>query len=148
MKLETMMIQFRASYVTTRCDYYIPYELSKIKVKKEDLSVLHFKISSLPVHIDDLNNFLSEVRIKFDIICIPESRLPQKNLQTININLVRYNIKQTPPESSTSGTLLYISQTFSYKPHKDLQVYCPKELESVLNQFAILNKPNFIIGVM
>ena len=55
------------------CVYYIPYELNKINVKQKDLSALHLNISSLSAHIDDLKNFLSELRIKLDIICISES---------------------------------------------------------------------------
>ena len=70
--------------MTTR---YTPYELSRIKVKEKDLPVLQLNISLLYIHIDDLKNFLSELRIEFDIICISESRLSQKNLQTTNINL-------------------------------------------------------------
>ena len=130
------------------CDYYSPYELNKIKVKQEDLSVLHLNISSLSAHIDDLKNFLSELSIKFDIICISESRLSQKKPQTTNINLTGYNIEQTPTESSAGGVLLYISQKFSYKQCKDLQIYCPKELESVFIELTIPNKPNFIVGAM
>ena len=87
-------------------DYYTPYELNKIKVKQEDLSVLHLNISSLSAHIDDLKNFLSELRIKLDVICISESTLSQKNPQTTNKNLVGYNIEQTATESSAGGVLL------------------------------------------
>ena len=39
-------------------DYYTPYELNKIKVKQENLSVLHLSIFSLSTHVDDLENFL------------------------------------------------------------------------------------------
>ena len=82
------------------------------------------------------------------MICHSESRLSQKNPQTTNINLVVYNIEQTPTESSAGSVLLYISQKCSYKPRKDLQVYCPKELESVFIELTIPNKPNFIVGAM
>ena len=139
---------FDQSENSVSCDYYTPYELNKIKVKQEDLSVLHLNISSLSVHIDDLKNFLSELRIKFDIICISASRLSQKNPQTTNINLAGYNIEQAQTESSAGGVLLYISQKFSYKPRKDLQIYCPKKLESVFIELTIPNKPNFIVGAM
>ena len=139
---------FDQSENSVSCDYYTPYELNKIKVKQEDLSVLRHNISSLSVHIDDLKNFLSELRIKFDIICISASRLSQKNPQTTNINLAGYNIEQAQTESSAGGVLLYISQKFSYKPRKDLQIYCPKKLESVFIELTIPNKPNFIVGAM
>ena len=125
-----------------------PYELNKIKVKQEDLSVLHLDISLLSAHIDNLKSFLSELKIKFDIICISESILSQKNPQTTNINLAGYNIEQTPTESSAGCVLLYISQKFSYKPRKDLHIYCPKELESVFIELTIPSKPNFIVGTV
>ena len=99
---------FDQSENSVSCDYYTPYELTKIKIKQEDLSVLHLNISSLSAHIDDLKNVLSELRIKFDITCISESRLPQKNLQTTNINLVGYKIEQTLTEQSAGGVQLYI----------------------------------------
>ena len=139
---------FDQSENSVSCDYYTPYELNKIKVKQEDLSVLHLNISSLSAHIDDLKNFLSELSIKFAVICISESRLSQKNPQTTNINLVGYNIEQTPTESSAGGVLFCISQKFSYKPRKDLQIYCPKELEPVQIELSIPNKPNFIAGTV
>ena len=58
------------------------------------------------------------------------------------------NIEQTLTESSAGGYHLYISQTFYYKPRKALQVYCPKELESVFIAVFIPNKPNFTVGAM
>ena len=111
-------------------------------------TVLHLNISSLSVYIDDLKNFLSELRIKFQIICISESRLSQENPQTTNINLVGSNIEQAQTESSAGDVFLYISQNISYKPRKDLQIYSLKELESVFVELTIPNKPNFIVGAM
>ena len=99
---------------------------------------------SLSAHIDDLKN----LRIQFGIICISKSRPSQNNPETTNINLLGYNIEQTPTESFASGVLLYISQKFSYKSRRYLQIYCPKELESVFIELAIPNKPNFIVGAM
>ena len=103
---------FDQSENSVSCNYCTPYELNKIKVKQEDSPVLHVNISSLSVHIDNLKKILTELRIKFDIICISESRISQKNPQTTNINLASYNIEQTPTESSAVGDLLYISQNF------------------------------------
>ena len=110
--------------------------------------VLYLNIFSLSTHIDDLKNFLTELRINFDIICISESRRAQKNPQTTDINLAGYNIEQTPTEPSTGCLLLYISQKLFYKPRKDLQIYCPKKVESVFIELAIPDKPNFIVGAM
>ena len=48
---------FDQSENSVSCDYYTPYELNKIKVKQEDLSVLHLNISSLSAHINDLKKY-------------------------------------------------------------------------------------------
>ena len=43
------------------------------------------------------------------LVWISGSRLSKKNSQTTNINLVGYNVKQTPTESSADGVPWYIS---------------------------------------
>ena len=55
---------------------------------------------------------------------------------------------QTPAESSAGGTLNYIYQSLSYKPRKDLQIYCPKELESTFIELLIPKKQSHLIGVV
>ena len=64
--------------------------MNKIEVKEEDLSGLHRNFSSLSAHIDNLKNFLSELRIKFHTICISESRLKK----VLCINKVFKNNRQ------------------------------------------------------
>ena len=80
-------------------------------------------------YFDDLRTFLNLAHHKFDI-CISESRISLKHPQTTNIDLPGFSMEQIPTESSAGGTLIYISQSLSYKPRKDLQIYCPKGLES------------------
>ena len=115
---------------------------------KQDLSILHLNISSLSAHIDDLRTFLTITKIKFDILCISESRLSTKNPITTNIEIAGYNIEQTPTESNAGGALIYISQNLSYKPRKDLQVYAPKEIESVFIELLLPNNQNYLIGTV
>ena len=113
------------------CDYCDISDFKKLKInKQQDLSILHLNISSISAHIDDLRTLLNLAHHKYDIICISESRNSLKHPQTTNIDLPGFNMEQTPTESSAGGTLIYISQSLSYKPRKDLQIYCPKELES------------------
>ena len=123
------------------CDYYDIPEFKKMKIiEQKDLPNLPQNISSISSHINDLRNFLNLINQKDDIICISESRISTKNPQTTNIDLPGYNIEQTPTESSAGGTLIYISQSLSYKPRKDLHIYCAKELESVFIDLPIPNK--------
>ena len=100
------------------------YDISKFKKMKtreqQDLSTIHLNISSISAQISDLRYFLHVIHQKLDIICISESRIPTKNPQTTNTDLTGYNIEQTPTASSTGDVLIYISQSLSYKPQKDL----------------------------
>ena len=139
---------FEQSENPLSCDCYIS-DSKKLKInKQQDLSVLHLNISSISAHTDDLRTFLNLAHHKFDIICISESRISVKHPQTTNIDLPGFNMEQTPTESSAGGTLIYISQSLSYKPRKDLQIYCPKELESTFIELLIPNRQSHLIRVV
>ena len=59
-----------------------------------------------------------------------------------------YNMEHTPTESKAGGCLLYISDKIPYKLRNDLNVYCPKQLESVFIELLLSNKPSQIIGTI
>ena len=44
--------------------------------------------------------------------------------------------------------MIYISQNLSYKPRKDLHIYCPNKLESTYIEVLIPNKKSHLIGVV
>ena len=128
----------------TSCDYYDVNDISKLRINENDLSVIHLNISSLPPHINKLKLFLSFFKVKFDIISISESRITKSNTLTTNIDMPGYNIEHTPTESKAGGCLLYISNKIPYKLQNDLNVYCPKQLESVFIEVLLSNKPSQI----
>ena len=148
-KFHEMSQIFEQSENPLSCDYYDISDFKKPKINKQQvLSILHLNISSISAHTDDLRTFLNLAHHKFDIICISESRISVKHPQTTNIDLPGFNMEQTPTESSAGGTLIYISQSLSYKPRKDLQIYCPKELESTFIELLIPNRQSHLIGVV
>ena len=131
------------------CDYYGIPEFRRMKIREQqDLSIPHLNIPSISAHINDLRNFINLVNQKIDTICFSESRISTKNPQTTNIDLPGYKSEQIPTESSAGGALIYISQIISYKPQKDLHIYCAKELESVFIELLIPNKKNHLFGVI
>ena len=132
----------------TSCDYYDVNDISKLRINENDLSVIHLNISSLPLHINELKLFLNFFKCKFDIISISESRITKSNTLTTNIDIPGYNIEHTPTESKAGGCLLYISDKILYKLRNDLNVYCPKQLESVFIELLLSNKPSQIIGTI
>ena len=51
-----------------QCKYYNPEELNDIDYSKEnDISYMHLNIASLPYHFEELESFLANTKIKFDI---------------------------------------------------------------------------------
>ena len=97
--------------------------------EQQDVSILPLNISSISAHINDLRNFPNLVNEKIDIISISEIIISTKNLQTTNMHLPDYNIKQTLAESSVVGSLIFNSESLSYKTRKDPHIYCIKRTE-------------------
>ena len=78
---------FEQSENPLSCDYYDISDFKKLKINKQDLSILHFNISSISARIDDLRTFLNLAHHKLDIICISEIRICVKHPQATNIDL-------------------------------------------------------------
>ena len=57
-----------------------------------------------------------------------------------------YFYESYPTESSTGGTLLYISNHLSYKIRSDLCIHTSKELESIFTGVLNPKKKNVIVG--
>ena len=135
---------------TSNCKYYDTHDLQNLNIetnrKKSSLSLFHLNISSLPKHIDDLENLLASCKIDFDVIAISESRLNKDNISTHNLNLQNYSFDYCPTESTAGGTALYIRNTLSYISRPDLQIYKPFELESIFLEIINDKKYNIIIG--
>ena len=129
-------------------NYYDVDGLNKIQIHQHDLSIIHLNISSLASHIHELKLFLSLLKVSFDIICISESRISKHNLPTININIPGYNTEHTPTESKAGGTLMYISEKISYKICNDLNIYNPKQLESIFIEILRPDLPGGIVGTI
>ena len=56
---------------STSCDCCDVDDINKIVISQNDLTVIYLNISSLALHIDKLKLFLSLIKTKFDIICMP-----------------------------------------------------------------------------
>ena len=132
----------------TSCDYYDVNDISKLRINENDLSVIHLNMSSLSRHINELKFFLSFFKVKFDIISISESRITKSNTLATNIYIPGYNIEHTLTEFKAGGCSLYISDKIPYKLQNGLNVYCPKQLESVFIEVLLSNKPSQVTGTI
>ena len=116
-------------------------------INQRNRTVIHLNISSIALHTDKFELFVSLIKTKFDIICISESRITKNNSLTTNINIPGYNFEHTPTESKAGGLLMYISDKI-YKLYNLLNIYCSKQLESVFIEVLIPNKQNQLIATV
>ena len=66
-----------------------------------------------------------------------------------SLNKVSFNVN-SDDNAESCGVLLYISNSFAFKPRHDLDscFYLAKSLESIFVEIVIPNKPNIIVGVV
>ena len=112
--------------------------------------MLHLNRSSLSSHINKLVTFLDLLETKFDITCIAESTLSQKNSLTSNISVSGYDIEHTSTEASAGGDLMWYSylRHYNIKYEKTYWHTTPKKLESAFIELLLPNKPSFVIGII
>ena len=131
------------------CKYYNNKQLKELisdKKNSKGLSLLHLNISSLPFHIDEFTNLLSELNSYFNVIGITETRLTTKKDPVNSTEIPDYNIEHTPTESDKGGAFLYISKKINYKTRDDLKIYKKKLLESKFIEVLSDSNKNAIVG--
>ena len=85
------------------------------------LSLFHINASSLNKNFDDLQHLLHCTK-KIETIAISETRITKQVSLLNNLYLNNYSFEFTPTETSTGGTLLYITYHLSYKCRNDLNI--------------------------
>ena len=65
---------------------------------------------------------------------------------TNDVTINNFSFEFTPTKSSAGGTLLYIANHLSYKPHLDLNINKSNELESTFVEILNPKKSIIIIG--
>ena len=130
-----------------KCKYYTTEQFKENGFDKHNnqMTLLHLNISSLPYHIDEFTELLSDLEIDFKIIGITESRLTTKRHPMNDIKIPGYSIEHTPTKSNKGGALLYISKDLNYKSRNDLKLYKDKNLESVFIEVLSKSDKNTII---
>ena len=130
------------------CKYYTIEQLNSKKLDStKHFSILHLNIHSLEFHIEELRIALKLIDIKFDFICITESKIKKNYQPKSKIDIENYQTPVgTPTEANKGGVLIYVKNGIDFKPREDLNIYKPKELESYFIEAINQKGINFIIG--
>ena len=105
---------------TINSKYYSLAEISKLNPVNESFSLFHLNIKNLSAHHDELTLLLSNLKFKFDVIGISETKeLSDKGFLS-NVGIPGYNIHSQPTNSFAGGVALYIKSTLDYKIREDI----------------------------
>lgn len=110
---------------TGNCEYFDVQKFAnhiKPLNSSKCLSVLHVNIASLRKHIDDFNILLNDLKHKFDIIAIIETRIQDNNAK---FNLDGYSFDHMPTKSKCGGVSLFVADSIEYAICRDLSVCVP-----------------------
>ena len=112
------------------CKYYRTDQFNEHKFNSiKHFSILHLNIHSLEFHIEELCIALKLINLKFDFICITESKI-RKNIEPetdITIDGYQYPVG-TPTEAAKAGVLIYVKEGIDFKPREDLNMYRQKKI--------------------
>ena len=128
-------------------------------------SILHLNIHTLELHIEELRVVLKIINLKFDFICITESKLKQNTEPKIDVKIDDYQYPVgTATETTKGGALVYAKEGIDFIPREDLNIiymymymymymyicilYRPKELESYFIETLNKKGKNTIIGTI
>lgn len=98
-------------------------------------------------HFDELSALLSHLQCKFSVIGISETRFLKNRDPILDFSIPGYNHVSIPMESSAGGVLLYISDSFAFKPRPDLsqRLYLVKTLNQCLLKLLYPIRPTLLL---
>ena len=134
------------NHIAINSQYYDINEFNKLDFKPDcSFSIGHVNIASLNKHVDDLYNLLSMLNHPFDVIGITEHKIGK--FQPINnTKILGYNFCFDMTQTTHGGTGFYISDKYSFRERKDLNINAAGELESTFIEIFLPKNQSIICG--
>ena len=134
-------------------DYYTENQFNARTLDKtldpNAFSVFHLNIRSVPKHIQDLNNYLSNINVKFTILGLSETWV--SNSSSGIYNMEGYDqIENYRTNRTGGGVSLYIKKNVKYLRRSDLDIF-DNHLESLfveIDKQSVNCRRNVIVGVL
>lgn len=125
--------------------YYTPSDFIDSRFSVKPFSVIHLNIASLQCHIVELRTLLSLLKHPFDIICISETRLHDKE-PPCNIEIEGYKFIHEPTSTPCGGVGIYIKSSIDYEPISKYTLSEENIVESIFIELKNPHKKNIIVG--
>ena len=82
---------------------------------------MHFTVRSIQKNVDELANFLTQLKSLPDFLAITETKLKSDQVHT-NINLKGYTFIYSDSEKHFREVDFYVKKSFNYKILKDINI--------------------------
>ena len=136
--------------ILNQCDFYSEDQFIEMNLNfhKDDFSVYHFNIRSLPAHVDEFMLSLQNIKSSFKIIGLCETWL--SDINSYLYNFPKYNVIHKTREGRRGGGVsLLICDSIDYVIRDDLCVMFDEVAESVfieIDKSYFNTSNNIIIG--
>ena len=89
--------------------------------KDSELFLIHVNIRSIQKNIDNLTNFLSELKQKPDFILLTETKLMKKRDIIVDISIPGYIFVHEDTTTSAGGVAMYIKVNINYSMDSNIK---------------------------
>ena len=124
--------------------YYSPAQFISQKFSKNSFTIAHLNIASLQGHIDELRTLLTILDHPFDILCITETRLHDRD-PLVNIQIPGYNFVHKETTTQCGGVGIFIKTGIEYE-ELNLTSSQHNVFESIFIEIKNDKKKNVVIG--
>ena len=110
--------------------YYKVEDLSSLEASKNEFSIFHMNIRSLPLHCDELISLLSNVNIECKVLGLSEIKLSKGAFVRPNIDIPGYKFYYTTSNSCAGGVGIYVKSNMTVNRRDELSC-CENDFESI-----------------
>ena len=130
------------------CKYYTDEALNNTLEKSRGLTISHFNIRSLNANFKNLDMYLSQLKVKFDIIALSETWFTP-NTVTDAFNIAGYNLEYISRiNGKGGGVAMYIKSNLEYKKIESKCICVDNSFECLTTEFNVNGSKNIIIACM
>ena len=128
------------------CKYYTEQLLNNTLRKSRGLTICHFNIRSLNANFKTLDIYLSQLKVKFDIIAISETWFTPNTVTDV-FNIAGYKLEYiSRNKGKGGGVAMYINSNLEYKKIESKSICVDDSFECLTTELTVNGSKNIIIA--
>ena len=134
------------SFIQKESKYYTDDILCNTLKNKKGLSIIHFNIRSLNANFKNLDMYLTQLEIKFDVVAITETWFSNNTVSSV-FNIKGYDLYYVSRnEGKGGGVALYVNSSIKSKQIESMSLCVEDSFECVTVELLLEGSRNVIIS--